>query len=556
MKKITKAVVLLFIFFPFISLYAYSNIGNYLLELRSSKYVHHVNVVVSSFVSNAVVKCDVVGSCYEVGSSVGSVLAPPTVTSSVYYCRNAVANALTASPSIVGATLNWYTLPSSGIPLPSAPTPSTLTVGRTSYYVSETFGGIESSRSKIDVIVVADNGTINGTLKCDASQILPADKNSSVFFDWSNNPLNPNSYNVSYTIQGGPVFTGSTALSHWQVFGMLPGQSATLTLTHATLPCVPSQTMVCTVPCGASAVTSTFPSIPTSYCINEATTNLPTSSEDSPAITGTWSEAKVNTASAGTTNYIFSPDPVLFPCALTKTLAVTVGPVEPNFTDFEICSGVVPVPSLSSISPNGITGAWLPLSIDNTTSGAYNFTPDPGQACAPTGKTINITVNPSNTILNVGWTVTDAFADNQIVTVTDPLGANYLYQLDDGPFQQETVFERVSLGMHSITVQDVNGCSELRNDNVLVIDYPRFFTPNNDGYNDRWNIFTLDNELGAIVQIFDRYGKLLQEVSPSDSGWDGSYRGRALPATDYWFVVSYSEDGILKTFRSHFSLKR
>jgi gliding motility-associated-like protein len=156
----------------------------------------------------------------------------------------------------------------------------------------------------------------------------------------------------------------------------------------------------------------------------------------------------------------------------------------------------------------------------------------------------------------MGWTVSEAFADNQIVTVTDPLGANYLYQLDDGPFQEETVFEMVSLGMHSITVKDVNGCSVLRNDNVLVIDYPRFFTPNNDGFNDYWNVFTLVDKFGSKIQIFDRYGKLIKEISPNGTGWNGTYNGRPLPATDYWFVVDYPEDGIIKKYRSHFSLKR
>ena len=85
--------------------------------------------------------------------------APPTVISPVYYCQNGPATALTATPSVVGATLNWYTC-RGGAASAGAPTPSTTTVGTTSYYVSETVGGVESTRSKIDVIVVADNGAL------------------------------------------------------------------------------------------------------------------------------------------------------------------------------------------------------------------------------------------------------------------------------------------------------------------------------------------------------------------------------------------------------------
>ncbi|MFV8326814.1 T9SS type B sorting domain-containing protein [Flavobacterium sp. ZS1P14] len=484
-----------------------------------------------------------------------SVAAPPTVTTPVYYCQNSAAVPLTATPSL-GATLNWYgTNAVGGTASSTAPTPSTAVVGTTSYYVSETAAGVQSTRSKIDVIVVADNGATILGFTCDPSQILAADKASSVFFDWGNNSLISNSYNYTYTIQGGSPVTGTTNVSHVQVFGMLPGQSATLTLTSATHPCVPSKTLTCSVPCGASTVTPAFGPIPTFYCINQMPPILPATSTNSPAITGVWNPAAINTTTVGTTNYIFTPDPVLFPCALTKTLSVTVGPVSPDFSDFSICSGA-PAPNLNSTSPNGITGVWSPSTIDNTTSGAYVFTPNPGQSCTATVKTINVTVIPSNTIVNLDWTVTAAFSKNQIVTVADPVGVNYLYQLDDGPFQESPIFEKVSLGTHAITVRDVNGCSELTNDTVLVIDYPRFFTPNNDSYNDTWNIFSLRDQASSKILIFDRYGKLLKEIRPSGLGWDGTYIGQPMPANDYWFTVEYIEQDVLRKFKSHFSLKR
>lgn len=480
---------------------------------------------------------------------------PPTVATPIYYCLNAVAVALTAKGSS-GGILNWYgTNATGGAASVTAPTPSTATVGTTSYYVSETVAGVESTRSKIDVNVVADNGALILNFRCDPSQILAADKTSSVFFDWSNNPLISNSYNYTYTIQGGSPVTGNTSVSHVQVFNMLPGQSAALTLSSATHPCVLSKTVTCNVPCGTAPVTPNFSAVPTSYCTNEATANLPTSSQNIPAITGTWDLLKINTAIAGTKNYIFTPDPVLFPCELKKTLSVTVGPAEPNFTNLSICSGDV-APILRSISPNGIRGTWSPTTIDNTASATYVFTPNAGQICAPTVKAINVIVNPSNAITNLNWTVTDAFAKNQIITVTDPVGLNYLYQLDDGPIQVSTVFENVSLGTHSITVKHVNGCSEFTNDNVLVINYPKFFTPNDDGYNDTWNVFTLQDQLNSKILIFDRYGKFLKQIFPDGTGWDGTYIGQPMPANDYWFSIEYIEQDVVKNFKSHFSLKR
>ncbi|MBK8807873.1 MAG: carbohydrate-binding protein [Bacteroidales bacterium] len=74
---------------------------------------------------------------------------PPTVTTPVAYCHDAVATALTAT----GTALKWYTAETGGSALASAPTPSTATVSSTSYYVSQTINDIESARAAIVVNV-------------------------------------------------------------------------------------------------------------------------------------------------------------------------------------------------------------------------------------------------------------------------------------------------------------------------------------------------------------------------------------------------------------------
>ncbi|MEM6517503.1 MAG: T9SS type B sorting domain-containing protein, partial [Bacteroidota bacterium] len=90
------------------------------------------------------------------------------------------------------------------------------------------------------------------------------------------------------------------------------------------------------------------------------------------------------------------------------------------------------------------------------------------------------------------------------------------------------------------------------------LDYPAFFTPNGDGFNDRWNIAGIDRGLGAQIYIFDRYGKLLKQIAPGGLGWDGNYNGSPMPVSDYWFVVEYDEPRTRerKEFRAHFTLKR
>jgi gliding motility-associated-like protein len=295
-------------------------------------------------------------------------------------------------------------------------------------------------------------------------------------------------------------------------------------------------------------VVTNFAAIP-AFCSGTIAPILATTSPN--GVTGTWSPSTISNTTSG--SYIFTPNAT--ECATNQTLNVVVNPnIAPDFEDLSICSGTV-APILATTSPNGITGTWLPSTINNTTSGAYVFTPNAPQ-CA-TSKTINVTVNPSNTLVSISWAVTDAFSKNQIVTITATAAGNYLYQMDAGPFQTTPIFENVASGPHSITVIDANGCSTpITDNNVLVIGYPKYFTPNGDTYNDNWNISGLSAQLNCRIYIFDRYGKLLKDISPKELGWDGTYIGQPMPADDYWFTVEYSEQNNIKKFKSHFSLKR
>ena len=156
-------------------------------------------------------------------------------------------------------------------------------------------------------------------------------------------------------------------------------------------------------------------------------------------------------------------------------------------------------------------------------------------------------------------TYSDAFEYPTFISV-NVLGAgsgNYEYQLDDLPYQDSNIFNNVFPGQHLISVRDKDGHCNPVPVNTVIINYPKFFTPNGDGYNENWNIpqLILTNP-NAPIFIYDRYGKLLKQISPSGNGWNGIFNGQLLPADDYWFTVDYDERGTSKVFKSHFSLKR
>ena len=78
---------------------------------------------------------------------------------------------------------------------------------------------------------------------------------------------------------------------------------------------------------------------------------------------------------------------------------------------------------------------------------------------------------------------------------------------------------------------------------------------NNDGTNDTWHIIGVEELREPVVQIFDRFGKVLHVLAKDSEKWDGTYNGKKLPNNDYWFVLSFiDENGFQQQVKSHFSL--
>lgn len=86
----------------------------------------------------------------------------------------------------------------------------------------------------------------------------------------------------------------------------------------------------------------------------------------------------------------------------------------------------------------------------------------------------------------------------------------------------------------------------------LSDDIPKFFTPNNDGFNDTWIVKSTEDIQVQQVSIFNRFGKLVKQLAPNQS-WDGTQNGRNLPSDSYWFSIELLNAPQLK---GYFLLKR
>jgi len=166
-----------------------------------------------------------------------------------------------------------------------------------------------------------------------------------------------------------------------------------------------------------------------------------------------------------------------------------------------------------------------------------------------------VTIEP---IMATAAVVTEKFENQQQIIATVEGDANYVFSIDDNEFQESPIFNDVEPGVHFVTIADENHCFE-KNIRLVVLDYPKFFTPNGDGFNDTWNIKNKQELASATIYIFDRYGKPLYEIPYDNSeGWNGLYDNNQLPASDYWFKIVYTEEpkGVVKEKMGHFTLKR
>ncbi|WP_299228858.1 T9SS type B sorting domain-containing protein [uncultured Psychroserpens sp.] len=194
--------------------------------------------------------------------------------------------------------------------------------------------------------------------------------------------------------------------------------------------------------------------------------------------------------------------------------------------------------------------------IDINQAGTYtveiidDYQTDPAISCSRL-KTYTIIESGVAVITNIeidDWSQND----NTITVFVEGLG-DYEYSLDGVIYQDSNVFLGLSPDTYTVYVRDKNDCGVVTEE-VFLLYYPKFFTPNGDTYNPTWQIINASSERDLEVLVFDRYGKLIAEFSGSSIGWDGTYSGQNMPASDYWFVVKRPSNG--RTYKGHFALKR
>jgi gliding motility-associated-like protein len=200
---------------------------------------------------------------------------------------------------------------------------------------------------------------------------------------------------------------------------------------------------------------------------------------------------------------------------------------------------------------NGSTTQEITVAIEDIGEYAITVTQDYNNYSCSSTKNVQVVLSNPAIISNI---IVKDWTDNKntiTVHLSDASLGDYEYSLDAINYQDSNVFSGLIPGEYTVYIRDKNGCGTTE-ELVYILSYPKFFTPNGDSYNDTWSIPFSQTEPTMIIQIFDRYGKLLKTLNANTS-WDGTFNGQYMPNSDYWFTVTRASG---KSNSGHFTLKR
>jgi gliding motility-associated-like protein len=196
----------------------------------------------------------------------------------------------------------------------------------------------------------------------------------------------------------------------------------------------------------------------------------------------------------------------------------------------------------------GLSNPAIPNPIATVTdSVAYVLTTSEPGGCI-SKDTIFLTVHPEVGIHAGGDTTV---AMGQTLTLHASGGPFIGYQwlpvtgLDDPSSQSPSLTVTRDI-TYTVTGETSQGCYESDSLRIAIasglIIYSGF-TPNNDGYNDQWDIDFVEYYPNIVVMVYDRWGRQVfySEGYSSEKRWDGTFNGQDLPAGTYYYVVDLKD---------------
>ncbi|SDS00548.1 T9SS type B sorting domain-containing protein [Winogradskyella sediminis] len=233
---------------------------------------------------------------------------------------------------------------------------------------------------------------------------------------------------------------------------------------------------------------------------------------------------------------------------------VTGAPNVDTLSDVAICSEYI-LPNLTDGNYyTGTNGTGTLLSAGEAISSSqtiyiYNEIGTTADACN-NESSFDVTIYPATDFI-----LTDSnieIVENTITITMSDTSIDYEYAVDGSSFQSENTFSNISEGIHTLYVQDSNGCVMTSIDFEIAapaeeLFIPNGFSPNNDNKNDWFNIQGLyDVYTNHKLEVYNRYGTLIFEGNNNKKWFGRANKGlmrtdKVLPVGTYFYVLYLNE---------------
>ena len=315
---------------------------------------------------------------------------------------------------------------------------------------------------------------------------------------------------------------------------------------------LPSQANVCKqIVVIGQPVIVIIPTNPTTICSGDQVTLTASGATSYSWSNGSGTTKSITVKPTSATTYTVTGN--IAGCKGTAVKTITVNPdptVSISTSVNPICAGTSTTLTASGASSylwGNNMGTANPISVIPGSKTTYTVT---GTSAGCSG-TANATVAVS-AIPTASSSISNGLLTINAVNGTPP----YQYSINGTDFQLSESFTGLQESQYTIYIKDLNNCitSITATNGDANITIPNFFTPNNDGVHDTWEIKGIDTYPDAIIQVFDRFGKLLINYKGSDTGWNGTSKNAPLPSDDYWYVVKLKNN--INVLKGHVTIKR
>ncbi len=208
-------------------------------------------------------------------------------------------------------------------------------------------------------------------------------------------------------------------------------------------------------------------------------------------------------------------------------------------------STVIVLPSISTTALTGSDGGTYPITVSGGSDSCYSFIYRAGtMTISQISQIITFTDIPANMFVKDVYTIAASSTSGLTVLFesVNPQFATVTGNQLDGVSRGTARIRAYNPGDQNYLPAEIFADVEIISTHKDIL---HLFTPNNDGFNDTWEIPYIQSYGECDVKVYNRWGQMVYANKNYNNLWDGSSNGNPLPDGAYYFIIKTENSGTI-----------